>query len=416
MAREDYFRNLREGMGGDPVWAAKYQGAAEDWRAEQGQAREAGQLGIQQERTITGMGEFGLQREKEMWDLQKKSAQSTANLTKQFLDQWGVGMSDLKDLYKSILGGGGTGLGALPAEISGPMQEFTDKISAEYESFKTKYEPLETAGIESSLGELAARSGMITQLQDLSKADYEGVSGRAMADVSAQSEMGRQAEARRMMGMGIDPTSGRFGSLTRRSFLDEARNKAIAANIARRGEKERVTGITATGLQLIDPMVGANIASGLSGQRTGLLGMGADVTMVGARTAADIARAKADIVGGYAENVVRPYGELGFTLLGSGMGGVPTTLPGTGIPVGGSGAGYGVSSGYGGAGPIGRSPQITGGGGTSAPTQPIAAATPVAPKATGLPKPTGTGSVFGTAATGYKQYDPASGQWVRVSG
>ena len=389
MAREDYFTDLNEGTGKSPVWSSKYGGAAEDWKAEQAGARESTQLGLQQERTLTGGGEFALTQAKESWELQKKSAQSNAKLTQQFLDQWGVGMSDLKDIYKSILGGGGTGLGALPDEISGPMKEFTDKISSEYDSFKENYAPLESAGIESSLSELGARSGMISQFQDLSKADYEGVSGRAMADVAGQSETARQAEARNMMSMGIDPTSGRFGSLTKKSYLDEARNKAIAANVARRGEKERVTDVTARGLELVDPMIGANIATGISGQRSGLLKTGADITNTGAKTAADIAKAKADIVGGYAKNVVNPYGELAFTMLGSGMGGggytAPAT-PGTGIPT----------------------------SGTAQPSQIETAATPVASKATGLPKPTGSGTVFGTANTGYTQYQ--NGKKVQVSG
>jgi len=119
-----------------------------------------------------------------------------------------------------------------------------------------------------------------------------------------------------MLGMGVDPTSGKFGALTRRSYLDQARDEAIAANLARRGEKERVSGLTAQGIQLADPRIASSIGLGLQQSRTGLLSSASDIAAANAR----IQEAKAGILGGFAQNVVNPFGSIGFGLLGQQIG------------------------------------------------------------------------------------------------
>lgn len=278
--------------------------------------QEAQQLGLRQEGIRTEAAQWGLKQQKEAWEFQKQQSVQTANLTQQFLSQWGTGMEDLKGLYDRILSGQTGG--------SGPLADLQTKIMEEYESFKTEYQPIEREFFEQAREELGVRKGLVGQMAELAKPDYEGVAGRAGADVTAQSEMARQAEARRTMSLGLDPTSGRFGALTRRSFLDEARNRVIAMNVARRGEKERVTGVTGAALQLIDPSRTAEVGLGIQERRTGMLGTAADIGVA----QAGVQKAQAEMVGGYARDVVRPYGELGFTLLGHQLGqGVPT--PGT---------------------------------------------------------------------------------------
>jgi len=291
---------------------------------------QAAELQLTQERTRTEAGTWALGREKEAWELQKKSTTATANLTKQFLDQWGVGMADLKGFYEKILSGETGGA------AGGVLGDLQSKIMEEYESFKTEYQPMEREFFGQAREELGVRKELVGQMRELARPDYAGVAGRAAADVTGQSEMARQAEQRKMMSMGIDPTSGRFGALTRRSFLDEARNKAISMNLARRGEKERISGITGQALELTDPSKTAGIGLGLQARRTGMLETAASI----GKTQADILKTKADIIGGYAENVVRPYGEFGGTLLGYGIGrgggmGVPSggyTFPGAPSP------------------------------------------------------------------------------------
>ena len=272
---------------------------------------------LRQEGIRTGGAEWALQQQKEAWELQKQSAQNTANLTQQFLSQWGVGMEKLGNLYDKILSGETGG-------AAGPLGELTDKIMQEYEDFKTEYQPMEREFFEAAREELGIRRDLAGQLQRLATPDYEGVAGTAMADVAGQSEMARQAAAREAMGYGIDPTSGKFGALTRKSYLDEARNRAIAANLARRGEKERVSGLTTEALGLIKPSETAGVGLGIQKGRTGLLTTAGEL----GKARADIQRSYADIVGNYGEQMVQPYGEVGFTLLGHQLGqggGVPAT-------------------------------------------------------------------------------------------
>jgi len=285
--------------------------------------------GLQQEGIRTQSGQLALQQQKEAWELQKQQAGATANLTKQFLSQWGVGMEKLGSLYDKILSGESGGA------ATGKLGELTDKIMQEYEDFKTEYQPMEREFFEAAQEELGVRRELTGQMRELARPDYEGVAGRAMADVAGQSEMGRQAAAREAMSMGLDPTSGRFGALTRKSYLDEARSRAIAANLARRGEKERVTGVTTEAMGLIKPSETAAVGLGIQKGRTGLLTTAGEL----GKAQADIQRSYADIVGNYGEQMVKPYGEVGLTLMGHQLGqgmGVPTQAIPTPASSGGS--------------------------------------------------------------------------------
>ncbi|MBU1066966.1 hypothetical protein KKE60_04230, partial [Patescibacteria group bacterium] len=175
------------------------------------QAKETG-WGIRQGDAATGAAEFTLQREKEKWDLEKKSAAATQKLTEQFLSQWGVGMDTIKGIYEGILGTGGTTKEGAGGAFGG-LNDLVSKITGEYDEFKKTYSSLEEAGIESAREDLGMRREALGNLQDLSKADYKGVAGRAMTDVAVQSNAAREAEARNAMSLGIDPSSGKFGAL-----------------------------------------------------------------------------------------------------------------------------------------------------------------------------------------------------------
>jgi len=336
------------GPGANITWVQQADGSVKPMTSAQMQAAQVGRDERASE-TGTQAAEFALQREKERWELEKKGAQDSKKMTEQFLTQWGVGMDSLKDIYKNILGGdGGTTSAGAGGGAFGGLNDLVSKMTTEYEDYKTTYKPLETEALGAAREEMGIRRGLAGKLSDLSEADYEGASGRAMADVAGQSEIARQAESREQMRLGIDPTSGRFGSLTRRSRLEEAKNKALVSNVARRGEKERVAGVVGMGLQTIDPSKSAGIASGIRGQGANLLSAAAQLKESGIKTQAGIRKTTADIAGSFSRDVVSPYGQLGFTMMGmGGGGGIPTpkaTTPAAGIPTPATKAPAGVST------------------------------------------------------------------------
>lgn len=263
-------------------------------------------------KTASTRANWELQRDREAWDMQKSQAAAGSKLAGDFLSAWS---SEIKDFKKMFTGGGSAGGGIL-----GEIKGVSDKIGAAYDSFKTDYGPAGKEMIEGAREEAMARRGMVSQLEDVSKADYEGAEGRAAADVAGQSEQARGEMAREAMSFGIDPSAGQFGALTRKSFLDEARNTAVAMNQARRGEKERVAGTTMGALSVLDPSV--------SGK------MGLDIANTGTR----MLEAQAGVQGQYAgvadiyrKGVMEPMGTMAGYQLGKN---VSATPPGgtTGIP------------------------------------------------------------------------------------
>ena len=123
-----------------------------------------------------------------------------------------------------------------------------------------------TESLEAILAQMQERQAEFSTWLSEQGTDIGGAVGRAAADVTGQSEISRQSEARRMLGMGIDPTSGRFGALSRRSALDEARNKASAMTRARRIETERGRGLRMRGEEQMTGMLGdiGQVAGGIA--------------------------------------------------------------------------------------------------------------------------------------------------------
>lgn len=123
-----------------------------------------------------------------------------------------------------------------------------------------------TESLEAILAQMQERQAEFATWLSEQGTDIGGAVGRAAADVTGQAEISRQSEARRMLGMGIDPTSGRFGALSRRSALDEARSKASAMTRARRTEMERGRGLRMRGEETIAGMFGdiGQVAGGIA--------------------------------------------------------------------------------------------------------------------------------------------------------
>lgn len=240
----------------------------------------------------TQRGKWELQRDKELWDIQKKQALGQKNLAGDFLNKWSSEVADFKKLFTG-------GIKAGQGGILGELKDVSDKIGQEYESFKTTYGDTIREFIGAGREEARARREIVGSLKGSAIPDYESVEGRARADVAGQSAIARREQQREMMGMGVSPNAGKFGALTRKSFLDEAKNTAINMNMARRGEKERATG---TGLALmgqLDPSKTANVGLNLQAMGQGML-----------KQKADIAGQFANVADIYGKNVINPMGTL----------------------------------------------------------------------------------------------------------
>lgn len=212
------------------------------------------------------------------------------------------------------------------SESARRLGDLAGTVEQEFQQFRTDFAGLEEDFRGAAVSELGARQRMGAQMEDLATADYEGAAGRAMADVATQAEIGRQAEARRLRSMGIDPSSPRGRAVMERQRSEEMTSRAIAGNIARRGEKERVTGATATAMQLFDPSQMAQMAMGIRGAGTQLIqtaaGLrGAETEAMGglARTQAAVASGMADVgrsmattIGGQQADVAGLYAGLQY--------------------------------------------------------------------------------------------------------
>jgi hypothetical protein len=242
--------------------------------------------------------------------LQKKGSSpsgSSSNMTKEFLAQWGNMNTRSLDILSGILSGDNSP----PAEYMDLMSDIKGQIS----SFDEQYGGMTQRAFDASMQDIETQRGLVTDLTQMSQPDYAGVSGRAAADVAAQSELARGDMALEAMSYGVDPTSGKFGELTRKSHLREAGDKVRAMNEARRAEKERSTGLKIAALQNIDPSVSAGIASNLMGQKSNLYGLQTNV--LGAMSAAEKAKSDTAIqVAKSIGDIGSQYGSAGLTMLG----------------------------------------------------------------------------------------------------
>lgn len=278
--------------------------------------------------TAAGQASWDLQLSKEQWDFQKKQAAAAGAFATKFMGEWSSAMKGLKDVYGKTFDaifGGGEG-GAIGGQV-GKLNELGDLMTQEYKDYRDKWGATETEFMEQAKVEGQARGQAISELQQYSRPDYEGVQGRAAADVAGQSEIARQSAAREQMGYGIDPSAGKFGALTRRSYLDQARDTAINMNVARRGEKERAAGVSLDIARTADPRISGNLALGISQGGNALARTAADVYGAGAQAISSQTNALANLTGSYGSQVVSPYAEMAGSMIG--MGGIPGGTGGT---------------------------------------------------------------------------------------
>jgi len=253
-------------------------------------------------------------------------SKEATEMSKKYLGEWNKGLEDAGGMFNTAI----KEMGSARDMVSGAYKDVTaslgsmgEDMKSEWESMKTEYSGIKGDLISGAREDMGNRSELTRQFMDLTKADYEGASGRAMADVAAQSEAGRQAEAMRMSGLGVDPTSGRSRSFMRTSRNDEALNKAMAGNTARLDEKDRISGLTAKGLELIDPTKNINAATGIQNLQNNLLttrsNLSTNLADIQGRLAGqtgNLASQQGNLAGSFAQNVVAPKGEMGAAQLG----------------------------------------------------------------------------------------------------
>jgi len=213
------------------------------------------------------------------------------------------------------------------------LEGHKELVGQEYQSFKEAYAPLEAASIQTSMEALGTQQGLMERIRGLAEADYEGVSGRAKADVGSESERARRAEERRLQGMGISPESGRSRAAMSSSYVDEALSKVLAANRARAIEKERVAGVAMGGLSVIRPEQIAGISSGIRSQGLDYLKEMTNIGQAGiagatglAQAGGGLAQTRGNIADIYGSQVVQPMGEAGMTFAGTAMAGSPGSM------------------------------------------------------------------------------------------
>ena len=256
-----------------------------------------------------------LQLESMAADVQSKKdsaalAKSNQAMTQSFLKSWGeintATMTSLNNTLSSLDSGGGA---------DSPFAKVLTDINTQAARFDEMYGGLEKESVDAARGNVAGRQEMASDLRGMAEADYEGVAGRAATDVKGAHERARREQGSEMMSMGVDPTSGKFGALTRKSFMDEARDTALAMNVARRGEKERSTKATESLYTLTDPTTEANVAKGISTQRAGYAELAGGVAKADMSNRTEVAKAKTSIASTMAD-VGRDYGSAGLSRLG----------------------------------------------------------------------------------------------------
>lgn len=249
------------------------------------------------------------------------AAKSAAPMAKKYMDMWNKSLSTTTGMYNKAMEGIDRGWDAIKTMQDNKVDfsKISADLESEWESIKGKFGGLSDQAIEMAGEEMTQRRQLGKQLSSLAQPDYEGVAGRAMADVTGQAEKGRQSEQRRMASLGIDPTSGRGRSAMNTIQAQETLAKATAATAARRGEKERVGGAAERAMELIDPSKTFGVAKDIQGLKSDILGQRVGVGEAQVRQGAGIAGA-IGAMSGAAGNIARGMGETVTSPLGEAAG------------------------------------------------------------------------------------------------
>ena len=242
-----------------------------------------------------------------------------------FLQRWEQEQETARGIYNQALRGlGGTFESLRTAEgAATQLGDLAGRVEQEYQGFVSEMAPLQQQMMGMAEEEGRVRSGLLAQFPALAAYDPEGAAGRAIAGVAQQAGQARQAEARRLAGLGIDPTSGRAMAAMRGMAGTEALGRAMAGTAARQQERARAGALTAQGLQLIDPSRAAQTALGIRRGASELLGMAGNLlgqqaqTLGGlASTRAGVGQAIGALGGSYAQQIAQPYADIAGLQMG----------------------------------------------------------------------------------------------------
>lgn len=248
-----------------------------------------------------------------------------------FLNKWQEQLGKVEGVYNQALGSLQGVYGDLRT-ASGAARQLGDlagRVEQEYQGYLSDMQPLQQEMTQMAEEEAAARRGLVGQIPALTRYDPESAAGRAIAGVAQQFGTARQAEARRLQGMGIDPTSGRALRMGRQMAGQEAAARAMAGSAARQQELARAGQMTLGAMGLLDPTRAASAALNIRTGANQLLGLSANLlgqqaTTLGnlAQTRAGVGRSIADIGGSMATHLATPYAEMAglqMGLAGQGM-------------------------------------------------------------------------------------------------
>jgi len=287
--------------------------------------------------SAAGMADFQLKRAREEWALRRKQAEQGNKLAAQFLSSWNDSLKGLEGMFGKAMdfiagtgtGKGGSGGGALDNQFG----TIINRLQESYEDYRTKYAPTADYILNQAKEQYQTQAGALGQLQALARPDYVGARARAASDVAQQAAGAREAMQKQLLSYGIDPTSGKFGALTRRSYLDQAKTTALAENLAVNAEKERAAKLNAQIASLVNPSQTALAGAQLAGLGTNLLTKQADVLATQAdvekaktQAAATLANAMGNLATGYSQAVVQPRATLAGYFLGRSGGALPSNF------------------------------------------------------------------------------------------
>ncbi|HDG97991.1 MAG TPA: hypothetical protein ENG73_07465 [Desulfobacterales bacterium] len=285
--------------------------------------------------SAAGMADFQLKRAREEWALRRKQAEQGNKLAAQFLSSWNESLKGLENMFgkaMNLISGSISG-GFRGGSLGKTFDTIIQRLQDSYQDYKTKYAPVADYILNQAKQQYQTQAGAIGELQALARPDYVGARARAASDVAQQAAGAREAMQKQLLSYGIDPTSGKFGALTRRSYLDQAKTTALAENLAVNAEKERAAKLNAQIASLVNPSQTALAGAELAGVGTNLLTKQADVLATQAdvekaktQAIASIANTMGNVARDYSQAVVQPRATLAGYFLGRSGGALPSNF------------------------------------------------------------------------------------------
>jgi hypothetical protein len=245
--------------------------------------------------------------------------QALVDAADDFFDEWTDSKDKLNGYYSGV------------SEAIEGVEGMADTYASELNDYKTQFDPTKQKFLDMTDKDFGRRDEMANSFMEFAKPQYNKVSGDAMADVAHQSQIGRESADRAMQGMGINPASGNYQSQQRQGRIQEAANKALAANTARQGETARAAAMAGKGVELFDPNKSVQGALQIQGGQDSLLAGQGNMLATGAQLRGDQADS-------YGRNVTLPAGETAGALYGA-VAGLATGGDSNSGPSGGRGGG-----------------------------------------------------------------------------